>query len=151
MKLHVPYEQQKLDYMCGPRSMRMLLAFFGQDVALETLAQLAGTTQRDGTSRRGMVRALRTLNFDVNARHGADIQDLRRAVAQGIPPLIMYRDHTEDFGHCGVVVGVTPNHVVYHDPWHGPNQRTPHDEFERRWYGRHKTRYTRWFATARPR
>jgi len=151
MQLQVPYEQQTLDYMCGPHALRMILTYFDRTTSVEKLAVLAGTTPQQGTSRRGMVQALRAFDLDVQARHGASIQDLHTLIAQGIPPIILYRDHTEEFGHYGVVVGITNSEVIFHDPWHGPNQRALYDEFLRRWYGRHKTQFTRWLVVGRPR
>ncbi|NQV90107.1 C39 family peptidase [Candidatus Uhrbacteria bacterium] len=151
MNLNVPYEKQQLDYTCGPRSLSMVLSYFNQTIPLETLIALAGTTEQLGTSRQGMIRAFRVLNMFPKFKCNGTIEDLRESLAAQSPPIVNHRDEHEDFGHFSVVVKITKTHITLHDPLHGQDLRYPHAEFVRRWYGRHKTQFTRWYLTAHPR
>ena len=50
MRLEVPFYKQTTKLNCGPAALRMVLAYFGQDVGLEVLEQRTGIKEGKGIS-----------------------------------------------------------------------------------------------------
>ncbi len=145
MRLNVPFIKQETDYTCGPTALQMALAYFGRTFPVTTLSAMASTTEKSGTARKGMVRALNILGFQTHAHHDGSLDEVKFFLEQGAPVIVNYRDLKYNEGHYGVIVGIEEGKVILHDPF----EETPFIEidaiqFDARWYGFHSKKYTRW-------
>lgn len=144
MRINVPFLKQELDYTCGPTALQMVLKYFGKPVPEATLCALSSTTERNGTARAGMVRALTVLGFQIHSHHGATIDEVNFYLEQQVPLIMNYRDSANVEGHYGVAVGIEDGKLLLHDPYEEPFVPVSFADFDARWYGYHSKQFTRW-------
>lgn len=138
----VPFRRQQRDYWCGPASVQMLLAANGHQVSQVTLASHMYTNVRAGTSRRHLVRGLRTFGLAVGMTRAGTLARL----AQHLPVIVNYQA-SDGEDHYAVILRVTSSHVVMHDPWYGPNYKLTRAAFCQRWKNpKLRKKYTGWFV-----
>ena len=144
MRLKFPCYIQKLDYDCGPTAVKIALAALGIRSDLKKLQRQMHTTERDGTTRRNMIRVARGYGPAVSAHTGADLAEVGRLLRRGFIMIVEYILPKFEGGHYAVVSGLDRRYVYLHDPTEGRYFRLSRREFCRRWYGRHKKTHTRW-------
>lgn len=125
----------------------MLAVATGVRAFVARFLRLLGTTQRDDTRRRVLVRWLRRLGLEAAEKSGASLEDVAATLRQGRPVVVNYREPEADESRFAVVVGLTPSSVVMNGPWHGPRFAMPRKESVRRWYGKHRTVGIRWLTS----
>ncbi|MEX1997756.1 MAG: C39 family peptidase [Candidatus Andersenbacteria bacterium] len=140
----VPFFRQTTNYLCGPASLQMMLAFCHAEVALGELARAAHTTAAAGTTAANMLRTLRTYHPSSTAKPGSWVE-VCRLIDQGQPVIVNYVEPEDNEGHYAVIVGYNTDEVVMHDPWHGENYCLPQREFMSRWAKRNH-----WLLTVLP-
>jgi ABC-type bacteriocin/lantibiotic exporter with double-glycine peptidase domain len=144
MRLNVPLIRQPNEYVCGPSALQMTLKYFGKASSIPTLCKLASTTERSGTSRANMVKALRNLGLKIFAKHHASTNDIQYFLQKGLPVIVNYQDSTMSEGHYGVIVGFEKGKFVINDPYEPAPVLVEPKNFEKRWYGYHKTQFSNW-------
>lgn len=149
MRLHVPFEKQELMFLCGPRSLRMVLDYNGKRVSIKKLRALTGVTSEEGTTRRAMASTLRRFGFIVRVKQHATLEDVERAIEQRLPVIVNYRDFISNEGHYGVVTGIDKKFVYLNDPLMRPNLPVKRSDFLKRWHGSKKSVSNRWMLVAR--
>lgn len=149
MQIRIPYYRQENDYFCGPACVQMVLASDGVVLSQARLARLLPTNAIAGTPRKNIIRFLRARGYKVLAGSGQSYASIRRYLSQGWRMMVNYREPSEDIPHLAVLVGLTPTHVILHDPWLGPKYKLPRQEFLRRWHGYHTRAHTRWLLAAK--
>lgn len=147
MLLNFPCYIQKTDYDCGPAALKTALASFGIRTDLKELQRQLRTTERDGTTRRNMVRTARGYGLKVSAHTAATLEEVGRLVRRGSIMIVGYILPQFEGGHYAVVSGLDKRFIYLHDPTEGRYFRLTREEFRRRWYGRHKKTHTRWLMT----
>lgn len=146
MALRVPHHRQINDWTCGPATLQMVLGAFGVRATQRGLMMIAGTNPRHGTTRAGLVRALRQKGFRADARHGRTLAELDAALRAGKAVIVLYIEKEADEAHYAIYLGQSRDRVVLNDPWHGPRCAVPRTEFLKRWRGSAK-KWTRWALT----
>ncbi|MBI5793541.1 C39 family peptidase [Candidatus Uhrbacteria bacterium] len=149
MRLKIHHGYQPTDYTCGPKTLWMVLRFFDKGVPLKHLMRLAHTTPAQGTRRQEMEKTMKALGFTVHKKNNATLKDVERWLEKGLPAIINYREWA-DVGHYALVSGMDKKYIYLHDPAYGPNLKIPRKEFLKRWYGKFRTKHTRWFMVAYP-
>jgi ABC-type bacteriocin/lantibiotic exporter with double-glycine peptidase domain len=124
--LELPHIRQEDTATCTAACVRMVLAFFGREVAESEIGLLLGTTPQ-GTSFASLIR-VEQLGFQVTLGTGT-VADLRAVTDRGIP--LITAVHTSQLPayplppwvpHCVVVAGASRSHVAVYDPG---SDRTP--------------------------
>lgn len=125
-ELALPNVQQTTDFTCGAAVLEAVLAYYGEETYEADLARELGATPDDGVSPDAIVRVAKAHHLQADLRQGLAVDDLRRAVAGGIPVLLavqawpyMPRTHFADDwddGHYVVVVAVERDRIVFEDP-----------------------------------
>ncbi|MBI4281836.1 C39 family peptidase [Candidatus Uhrbacteria bacterium] len=105
---------------CGPASLQMVLGYFGIKTIQKHIAHIAKTTEADGTSHKGMIRALRSYDFLVRTkRNTTSFDDLRFYVNKKRLPVIVNWYSTFNppaCGHYSVVVAINRSTITLMDP-----------------------------------
>lgn len=133
----IPYFRQRTDWTCGPASLRMVLAAFGERVLEERLAREARTSRRTGTRNAELVRVLRRRGLDALLTCRLTRASLTALVREGATLVVHYRVPGDDIAHFAVVTGADARGITLHDPWLGPSARLSWRAFLPRWYGLH--------------
>jgi len=150
MRLKVTHYRQQKDFDCGPATWKMVLGYFGIKVSLARLIRQLRTTKATGTTHREMVRLAGRYGLLADSKTGASITDLRRCLANGHPSVVNYIMPGWEVSHYAVVTGLVDNAILLHDPSEGAYYRIGLVEFQKRWYGWHRTVNRHWFMKISP-
>lgn len=142
--IHMPHDRQGEEHTCGPTALGMVLYYLGVAVRESKLADLLGTSKKDGTSAGRMAELARSKGIKAEVVRGMATGDLRAAVRAGKPVIVAFQawgpdgaDYTDlwKHGHYAVVVGMGDLFVYFNDPAtrSSPAYLTVR-EFERRWH-----------------
>ncbi|MGE5100278.1 MAG: cysteine peptidase family C39 domain-containing protein [Deltaproteobacteria bacterium] len=125
-ELALPNAQQTTDFTCGAAVLQAVLADYGEETSEMDLARELGATPEDGVPPEAIVRVAGAHHLRAELKQGLAVDDLRRAVARGIPVLLAlqawpdaprtrFADDWDD-GHYVVVVAVEHDRIVFEDP-----------------------------------
>lgn len=139
LRLEVPYFAQVKEG-CGSASIAMLLGYWrahGHSFAPETLDPALIHTQVYSAKDRGskatdVERFLRTAGMSTFAIKG-QWSDLTEHIGEGRPLLAALRAPGGRGLHYVVITGVSPGHVLLHDPAANPSSLWSRRDFEKRW------------------
>lgn len=131
---------------CGPASLKMVLEYYGVEKTEKELGELCKTTFEHGTEHDNLVRAAEMLDFQVQQKPNASLEELKQLVDQGIPVIVGWFSTDED--HFSVVVEITDTDIHLMDPEvdQGHRKMTV-SEFEAVWYdndGPENKRFVHW-------
>lgn len=143
MRLKVPFIEQIKDYICGPTALHMVLCYHKNNIPIDRLSQLSKTTEKTGTTRSGLVRAAKTLGYEVHAHSESTLKEIKHWIDKGLPVIVNFRPQRK-FGHYAVVIGYTDSSLIFHDPWYGRGVKFKNKKFLYEWYGYHEFAHRRW-------
>lgn len=126
-----PYKQRP--GMCGPASLKMVLASFGVKASEARIARLSECAPARGVSARGLITAARRFGMTGLVKDFATLADIRRYVVNRRIPVIVDWFSTDD-GHYSVVVNITRTHIVLQDPEIGRTRTMDLRTFTRVWF-----------------
>ncbi|NTU67136.1 MAG: hypothetical protein HGB08_04420 [Candidatus Moranbacteria bacterium] len=143
IRLKIPYQKQKNAHYCGPAVLEMAFLRLGLVMPQEDIARQIGTSQERGTENENMIRFATEQGFEVTAKRGSSISDIREMLKKDLPLIVNYIEPTDEDGHYAIVSGITPHNIILHDPWHGKDFKLPHQKFLERWKDS-EGKYVRW-------
>jgi predicted double-glycine peptidase len=128
--------------MCGPASLKMILAYYGVDHSESDLAALCGTDSELGTSDEGIKKAAEALGFTVEIHNNSTFEDIQLWLDKKVPVMVDWFtggriDYTESEapdGHLSVVVGLDDEYIYLQDPEIGKLRKIERDDFMRVWF-----------------
>jgi ABC-type bacteriocin/lantibiotic exporter with double-glycine peptidase domain len=111
----------------------MVLDYYGTSVSERKIIRLSGALKEKGSSTKGLVKAARSLGFDVVAKENSSIGDLKVFVKKKVPVIVDW--FLEDDGHYSVVADIDEKKVILFDPaLKGKARKMPVDKFLRVWF-----------------
>ena len=128
--------------MCGPASLKMVLAYYGVEKTEEELAKLCGTDPELGTSDKGIRHAAETLGFKAEIKNNSTFDDIRSWLDKKVPVIVNwftrgridYPDSEVPDGHLSVVVGLDDGYIYLQDPEIGSLRKIARDDFMKVWF-----------------
>lgn len=133
--------EQDKEYNCGVFAVNFILGINGIQSDTETLEQVMGTTENDGTSHEGIKKAVRYFNLKAVENYDSDIYMLM----DFLPAIVNYQFCDTDGcdGHYGVILGKSRLSFIIYNPGIGEIETIKFNDFEKIWYSE---RYgKRWF------
>ncbi len=138
--------------MCGPASLKMVLAYWGVDKTEEELAQLCGTDRDLGTTDEGIKKAVEQLGFTAEIHNNSSFDDIHAWLDKKIPVIVNWftrgrTDYDESEvpdGHLSVVVGLDGENIYMQDPEIGKLRTLDRDDFMRVWFDFKPAYITSW-------
>lgn len=100
--------------MCGPASLKIMLAHYGKNFSEEELAALCDSTIDKGTSHRGLVKGAKKLGFSVIEKENATLEELSRFIQQSTPVILGWWSTNEN--HYSVAYGIDEESIYLMDP-----------------------------------
>jgi predicted double-glycine peptidase len=145
MKKHLKvkgFQETRGQGTCGPASLKIVLQYYGLSKSEKELARLSGTTQRLGTSEKGLLKAARQLGFQVFAKTESSFQDIEKWLNRGVPVIVDwftrgrkdYSDSDMADGHYSVVCGIDETYIYLQDPEIGRIRKIEKNDFKRVWF-----------------
>jgi len=132
--IEVPYLSQTPE-LCGGAALAMVLRYWGTaDVFAQDFALLVEPDRR-GIRTEVLARAARDRGWETMVAQPdgrMSLDEVREHVSRGRPVIALIEERANVL-HYVVVLGVTPDRVVVHDPARAPYRALTHADFERRW------------------
>lgn len=119
--------------MCGPACLAMVMGYFGKPISLNRVISASRATRARGLLPGGYRRGAKVFGFRCQVRDDADLADIRKALREGIPPIVNW--FSVDEGHYSVVVALTASRITLIDPEREGLHRMSTKVFERIWFG----------------
>ena len=128
--------------MCGPASLKMVLAYYGVEKTEEELAKICGTDSELGTSDESIKRAAETLGFKAEIKNNSTFDDIQSWLDKKVPVIVNwftrgridYPDSEVPDGHLSVVVGLDDEYIYLQDPEIGNLRKIARDDFMKVWF-----------------
>jgi len=140
--LDFPNFRQSFKYDCGAVAVEAVLAYYGIDVPAGKIIEMAGTTKRNGTPIKGIIKVIK--KFGLKCSSGPiSIDLLKKNISAGIPVIIPLqawaRGVTEwkkswSHGHYVVAIGFDSKRVFFMDPFCFAKTYLSFSELEERWH-----------------
>lgn len=138
--------------MCGPASLKMVLAYYGMEKTERELAQLCDTDPELGTTDGGIMKAAEQLGFTVVIQNNATYDDIQAWLEKKVPVIVNWftrgrTDYSESDvpdGHLSVVVGLDDENIYLQDPEIGKLRTIARDDFMRVWFDFKPAHITTW-------
>jgi len=99
---------------CGPASLKMVFDYYGVSVSEAEIAKIAGASREKGTSKAGLIKAVKHFGFKAFSKTNSSLNDLRYFIKRKIPVIVDW--FFEDEGHYSVVVDIDKKNIVLMDP-----------------------------------
>jgi hypothetical protein len=134
--IDVPYLPQTPE-LCGGAAVAMVLRYWGDRTVLPMDFQSLVRASAGGIQTSDLVRAVTSRGWQTHANQGssgAPLEELRHEIDQGRPVVALLEVSPKRF-HYVVVVGMTQDSVVLHDPARTSFLVAAADEFDREWRG----------------
>jgi uncharacterized protein len=127
---------------CGPASLKIVFQYYGLSKSEKELARLTDTTQRLGTSKKGLIKAAIQLGFQVFTKTESSFQDIEKWLNKGVPIIVDwftrgrkdYADSDMADGHYSVVCGIDSKYIYLQDPEIGRIRKIEKNDFRRVWF-----------------
>ena len=137
-----PFQETLYAGMCGPASLKIVLAYYGIERTENGLAQLCAVDSQLGVSDKDIKRVAEQCGLSVIVQNDATFDDLSSWLERGVPPIVNWftrgrYDYPEDDvadGHYSVVTGLDDLHIYLQDPEIGRIRKITRDDFMRVWF-----------------
>lgn len=137
-----PFQETLHASMCGPASLKMVLAYYGIEKSEQELAQLASTDPDLGTSAEGIKKAAERLGFTVEIKNNSTFEDIQAWLDKKVPVIVNwftrgridYPESEVPDGHLSVVVGLDDEYIYLQDPEMGKLRQIARDDFMKVWF-----------------
>lgn len=137
-----PFQETLHAGMCGPASLKMVLAYYGIERSEAELVTLCGTDPVRGTTAEEIARAAKSLGCTVEIHDQSSFEDIRAWLDRGVPVIVDwftrgrsdYPDSEVPDGHLSVVVGLDADHIYLQDPEIGKLRQIRREDFMRVWF-----------------
>jgi len=147
-----PFQETLHASMCGPASLKMVLAYYGVEKGEQELAQLAGTDPDLGTNATGIKKAAEELGFTVEVKDNSTFEDIQAWLDKEVPVIVNwftrgridYPESDVPDGHVSVVVGLDQEFIYLQDPEIGKLRKIARDDFLRVWFDFKSDHITSW-------
>ncbi|CAN5691290.1 hypothetical protein BH11PAT2_BH11PAT2_04550 [soil metagenome] len=136
-----PFQETLHKGMCGPASLKIVLAYFDIEKTEAELAQLVGVTD-SGSTAEGIVSAAKALGLSAKAINESSFEDIQEWLERQVPVIVNwftrgrsdYSDSEVADGHYSVVAGLNETHIYLQDPEIGSLRTLARDDFMRVWF-----------------
>jgi predicted double-glycine peptidase len=154
MTIDFPSGRQTFDFDCGAKALQLVMTYYGMDVSEgELWKQLEVSSQ--GTPLKNMITVAEKYGFNVSARCGFTLKEIREYVDRGVPVIVLVQawvrkpmtleEWREDYddGHYAIVIGHYNTIIVFEDPASYRKTWMTDKEFMARWHDRDPATNTR--------
>ncbi|AKG53268.1 hypothetical protein DGWBC_0589 [Dehalogenimonas sp. WBC-2] len=137
--------RQSFDFDCGPKSLQLVLAYYGVELREDQLLLRLGSNHL-GTRISDMTALAESFGFVVEAHSGVSLAEVKKYVDELRPVIVLVQAwadkymsqedwrQTNEHGHYVVVIGYREHTVLFEDPATFGNTWLTEREFLSRWH-----------------
>jgi predicted double-glycine peptidase len=138
-----PFQETLNAGMCGPASLKMVLAYYDVVASEAELAIKTNCIKEIGTTAHDLVRVAAEYGIFGEIRNESSLTDIAACVAQQKPVIVdWFTRGRDDYppeiavpdGHYSVVVGIDETYIYLQDPEIGGLRTLTRDAFYRAWF-----------------
>ena len=137
-----PFQETLNAGMCGPATMKMVLAYYGIEKSEKELARLMRHSEELGTTTEDAVRVAKQFGFEVKIKRNTSFADLEKWLDKKVPVIVDwftrcrrdYGDSEISDGHYSVVAGLDDEYIYLQDPEIGKIRKLKRDDFKKVWF-----------------
>lgn len=137
-----PFQETLHVGICGPASLKMVLAYYGVECSEGDLAKLCRTDPDLGTSDQDIKKVAESLGFIVEIKNNSTFEDIQAWLAKKVPVIVNWftrgrTDYSEEDvpdGHLSIVVGLDDEYIYLQDPEIGKLRKIARDDFMKVWF-----------------
>jgi ABC-type bacteriocin/lantibiotic exporter with double-glycine peptidase domain len=128
--------------MCGPASLRIVLAYFGKTASERVIGRACRSTDASGTTGSNLLMGAQRLGLNGRIIDGATFRTIERWLRRDVPVIVDWmsaiaRHPTRmvlPCGHYSVVCGLDRTHIILQDPAIGRRRTILRPQFLHLWY-----------------
>ncbi len=150
-----PFQETLNQSMCGPATLKMLLAYWklpGADKSDTELSKECGTDPLAGTSNEQFIEAVTRFGLSATVVCPATFGDIEKWLTKEVPVVVDWlspgrKDAPEGDmpdGHYSIVVGIDDVYIYIQDPETGGMRTIPQEQFLRVWFDFREAAITSW-------
>ena len=140
--------QQQTFNNCGPATTAMLMSYFGRAENQAQVAAVMRPNKDDKNVSPDEIAAYAvSLGYGARVVIGADVAMLRGLVSNGLPVIVeswFIPTPNDEMGHYMLFVGYEDDTLIFHDSFHGENQREDVKDFDPMWKVFNRTAIVVW-------
>lgn len=137
-----PFQETLHASVCGPASLKMVLAYYGEEKDEKEIAEKCGRDPKLGTDDMSIKKAAESYGFKVEIQNEALFEDIQRWLDKKVPVIVDwftrgrsdYGDSEVPDGHYSVVVGLDKDNIYLQDPEIGKMRTLERSDFMRVWF-----------------
>lgn len=137
-----PFQETLNAAMCGPASLKIVLAYYGVEKSEKALAKLCRHSKDLGVDDKKIKQAAEALGFKVKIKNNSNFRDIEKWLNKKVPVIVDWltkdrRDYSESEvadGHYSVVAGLDDEYIYLQDPEIGKMRKLKRDDFMRVWF-----------------
>jgi predicted double-glycine peptidase len=139
-----PFKRQPYSYSCGASCLETVLTFFGYDVGENEIMKIAGTSKKEGTLVKGIIKVAKKYKLKYKMHKNMVIDDIKACIDNNIPCMLAiqaYRDNKKvkweddwEDGHWVVPIGYDRKYIHFEDPACQYRTFLSYDELNKRWH-----------------
>jgi ABC-type bacteriocin/lantibiotic exporter with double-glycine peptidase domain len=137
-----PFQETLNVSMCGPASLKIVLAYYGIEKLEKELAKLCYHDKNLGVDDGKIKRAAESLGFKVKIKNGSNFKDIEKWLDKKVPIIVNWftrgrQDYSESEvaeGHYSVVARLDEKHIFLQDPEIGKIRKLKRDNFMKVWF-----------------
>jgi len=137
-----PFQETLGKGLCGPASLKIVLAYYGVEKSEKELAKLSGWNKKLGVDDKGIKKAAEKLGFKVKIKDNSSFDDVGKWLGKDAPVIVDWlsrgrNDYPESEmadGHYSVVCGLDNKLIYLQDPEIGKIRKIKQDDFKRVWF-----------------
>jgi ABC-type bacteriocin/lantibiotic exporter with double-glycine peptidase domain len=128
--------------MCGPASLRIVLAYFGKPLRETIVARACRSSDKTGTTGANLVRGAQQLGFAARIIDNANLRTIQRWLERDVPVIVDWMSAIArrpgsammPCGHYAVACGLDREHIFLQDPAIGRRRRIARRDFQDLWF-----------------
>jgi ABC-type bacteriocin/lantibiotic exporter with double-glycine peptidase domain len=128
--------------MCGPASLRIVLAYFGKPLRENIVARACRSSDETGTTGANLVRGAQQLGFAARIIDNANLRTIQRWLERDVPVIVDWMSAIArrpggammPCGHYAVACGLDREQIFLQDPAIGRRRRIARRDFLDLWF-----------------
>ncbi len=138
----VPYFEQETEFTCGPAVLKMIMHYFGENIAERRLRKHTKSSPLGGTNHEKLISTVQTLGYHCFVKQNAQPRHLKSFINRGYPIIINWQEPDTKDGHYSVIFGYLSEYFFMHDPYKPTRKVLPtqtllplwHDGGQQHWF-----------------
>lgn len=148
--MKIPYFKQDTDYTCGPATLQMAFAYYGNKQSEMDLAKKMKTNSNVGTTHKRMIKVANQNGFYAYVNNNSNFDEIVYFLNRKKPVVTHFIEPSSDAGHYAVITSINDKkEIVLNDPWNGKNFTMNKKDFLERWRDK-KGLFINWIMVISP-